>query len=304
MGTKRSRWQVDEILNMGITIEFYKIYYINNNTGSQTLFNAINSLVGKSHIYDSKDYVRDLHHLQTLPNGRVAGVFRKLRPDNGIKCGEAGTDGRSLGLAANEGLFETNHFIYFSKYDIIGYVRNKNANHYAQFRDCLSSLIEKRIGMVQLLDHSSISALLRDKNVYELSCAIPISPLFAYSDSNLWSSKTIKALSESGCNNIDFTIKVDRRKKNGWLSDALENVSNIMGYGATKLKAKVETLEGEELSIIDFITTKILYIDENFSYTTGEFEHTDIYEKITRAYLEKLDEIETVQGAYNMVTNW
>lgn len=288
---------------MAITIEFYKIYYKKNDSSLQPLHAAISSLVGNSHIYDSKDYIRDLHYLQNLPNGLVAGVFRKLRPDNGIKCGQAGTDGRPLGLADNEGLFETNHFVYFPQYDIIGYVRNKNANHYAQFRDCLSSLLGSRIGMMQLLENSSISALLKGKNVYELSCAMPISPLVAYNDSNLWSSKTIKALSESGCDIIDFTIKVDRRKKNGWLADTLENVSHIMGYGATKLKAKAETLEGEELSIIDFITTKILYIDENFSYTTDEFEHADIYKKIVHAYLEKLDEIEKVQRAYNMVTN-
>lgn len=286
-----------------MTIEFYKIYCKDSNLGSQTLCNAIKSLIGKSHIYNSTDCCRDLHHLQSLPNGQIAGVFRKLRSDDGIEYGQAGTDGQPLDLAEDEWIFETNHFVYFPQYDIVGYVRNKHANHYTHFRACLTYLLGMRIGMVQLLEHSSVSALLRNKNVFELSYAMPISPLFAYGDGNLWSSKAIQALSESGCDKIDLTIKVDRRKKNGWLSDTLANISNIIGLGATKLTAKTETLEGEELSPIDFLATKILYIDKNFSYTTGEFEHTDIYNKIIHAYLEKLDEIEAVQRAYNMAAN-
>ncbi|WP_323842918.1 hypothetical protein [Moraxella sp. Pampa] len=91
--------------------------------------------------------------------------------------------------------------------------------------------------------------------------------------------------------------------KNGWLLDILSNVTNIMGLGATKLEVKAETLEGEELSPIDLLATKILYIDNNFSYTKGKCDHNDVYHKIAHAYIEKLDEIEKVQRAYQMAAN-
>lgn len=132
---------------------------------------------------------------------------------------------------------------------------------------------------------------------------MPISPLFAYDDGDLWSNKAIKALSESGGDNIDLTVKIDRRKRHGWLLDILSNVTNIMGLGATKLEVKAETLEGEELSPINLLATKILYTDDNFSYTKNKYEHTDVYKKILHAYIEKLDEIEKVQRAYQMAAN-
>ncbi|WP_432481637.1 hypothetical protein [Moraxella sp. ZY200743] len=285
------------------TIEFYKIYYTDVDGGTPKLCDAMNSLVGQSHIYPAKDYCRDVHHLTSFSSGRVAGVFRKLRPDDGIEYGEAGSDGKPLDLADNEAIFEVNHFMYFPQYDIIGYVRNKQASHYTHFRNCLTYLLGRKIGMIQLLEQSSIAALLNNKNVFELSYAMPISPLFAYDDGDLWSSKAIKALSESGGDQIDLTVKINRRKKHGWLLDILSNVTNIMGLGATKLEVKAETLEGEELSPINLLATKILYIDDNFSYTKNKYEHADVYKKILHAYIEKLDEIEKVQRAYQMAAN-
>lgn len=265
---------------MAMVIEFYKTYYVDHDPGVPRLCDAISSLVGESHIYNSTDYCRDLHYLTSLNSDQVAGVFRKLRPDDGIEYGEAGNDGQPLGLADNEGIFKTNHFVYFVKYDIVGYVRNKSANHYSKFRNCLTHVLGRRIDMVQLLSNASISEFLDNKKVFELSYQMPVSPLISYDDSNLWSDQALKALSKSGCDKIDLTIKVERRKNNGWLQETLENISNIIGLGATKAEVKAENLDGEELSVIDFIATKIIYRDSSFSYTKDKLKHEDIYNKI------------------------
>lgn len=287
---------------MTTTIEFYKIYHVSPELDTPAIQECLKSLFGQTNIYNDGDLPRDIYNLSILPHECIGGVFRKVRPDDTIEYGQIGSDGTPLSLSDDEGIFETNHFVYFPKYDIIGYVRNKHANHYSQLRACLTSLIGKRIGMVQMLQKSSIEALLHNKNVLEISCSVPVSPLFSY-DGNMWSNQALHALSKSGADKVDLTIKIDRRRQNGWLQNSIANISNIIGLGATKLTAKTESPDGDEMTPIDFLANKILYIDRNFSYTKQKIDHTSMYQKIIDAYVEKLDEIEQAQRAYQMVTH-
>ena len=286
---------------MTTTIEFYKIYHISPKSDTPTIQECLKSLIGQVNIYNNGDLPRDIYNLSILSHERIGGVFRKVRPDDTIEYGQIGSDGKPLLLSDDEGIFETNHFVYFPEYDIIGYVRNKHANHYSQLRACLTHLTGKRIGMVQMLQKSSIEALLHNKNVLEISCSIPVSPLFSY-DGNMWSNQAINALSKSGADKVDLTIKVDRRRQNRWLQNSITNISNIVGLGATKLTAKIESQDGDEVTPIDFLANKILYIDHDFSYTKQKNDHANMYQKIIDAYVEKLDEIEQARRAYQMVT--
>lgn len=283
------------------TIEFFHIYHIKAKPDTPTIYEGLKSLIGKTHVYDDRDFCRDLS-LTKLPNGVIGGIFRKVRPDDGIEYGQAGEQGKSLELADNEGIFESNHFAYFPQYNIIAYIRNRHANTHTQLRECLKTLLSQRIGVVQLLQKSSIETLLFKKNVVEISCSMPVSPLFTY-DSNTWSDKALSALSQSGADTVDFTVRIDRRKQNGWLSNALENITNMAILGANKLTAKTEDLDGNEVSIVDLLANKILYIDQNFTYTKDKRDDQVIFQKILDAYVDKLDEIEEVQRAYQMATH-
>lgn len=285
---------------MTTTVEFYKLYHVNPDDNAPKIQDCVKSLIGKTHIYNNGDLPRDLYNLLELSHGYIGGVFRKVRPDDTIEYGQVGNDGKPLELAENEGIFETNHFVYFPQYDVIGYIRNNHANHYSHLRACLTYLLGRRIGMVQMLQRSSIEALLFNKNVVEITCSLPVSPLIAYGN-DMWSNEVLSALSRSGADSVDLTVKIDRRKKQGWITNSLTNISNIMGLGATKLKAKTEDLDGNEISPIDFLANKILYIDENFSYTKEKLDSHIPYEKIINGYVEKLDEIEQAQRAYQMV---
>lgn len=284
---------------MTTTIEFFKLYHIKPSTDTPTINECLKSLIGETYVYNDTNFCRDLS-LTKLPNGAIGGIFRKVRPDNGIEYGQAGSQGKSLDLADNEGIFESNHFIYFPQYDTVAYIRNKHANTYAQLRDCLKFLLNRRIGVMQMLQKSSIEALLFKKNVVEISCSMPVSPMFAYGD-DMWSDQTLSALSKSGADMVEFTVKIDRRKQNGWLSNTLENITNMAGLGARKLNAKIEGLDGNEISPIDFLANKILYMDHNFTYTKDKKDTPVIFQKITDAYLSRLDEIEEAQRAYQMV---
>lgn len=280
------------------TIEFFQIYHLKPNADTPTIYECLKSLIGKTHIYDNRDFCRDLS-LTELPDGVIGGVFRKVRPDDGIEYGQAGEQGKSLELEDDEGIFECNHFVYFPQYDTIAYIRNKHANTHAQLRECLKSILGRRIGMVQLLQKSSIEALLFKKNVVEISCSMPVSPLCTY-DGNTWSNKALSALSQSGADKVDFTVKIDRRKQNGCLANALENITNLAIFGVNKLTAKIEDLDGNEVSIIDLLANKIIHKDQNFTYTKDKRDNQVIFQKILDAYLDKLDEIEEVQRAYQM----
>ena len=85
----------------------------------------------------------------------------------------------------------------------------------------------------------------------------------------MWSNQALHALSKSGADKVDLTIKIDRRRQNGWLQNSIANISNIIGLGATKLTAKTESPDGNEMTPIDFLANKILYIDRNFSSLLG-----------------------------------
>lgn len=283
------------------TIEFYKVYHVNSRSNAPSMQDCMNSLTGKTHIYNNGDFPRDLYNLLELSHGCIGGVLRKVRPDNTIEYGQVGNDSKPLELEDDEGIFETNHFVYFPEYDIIGYIKNNHANHYSHLRACLTHILGRRIGMVQMLQRSSIEALLFNKNVVEITCSLPVSPLIAY-DNDMWSNQALSALSQSGADKVDLTIKIDRRKKQGWITNSLANISNIIGLGATKLQAKTEDLDGNEMSPIDFLANKIVYIDKSFSYTKSKLDSHILYEKIINAYLEKLDEIEEAQRAYQMAT--
>lgn len=283
------------------TIEFFHIYHIKPETDTPTIYEDLKSLVGKTHVYDNRDFCRDLS-LITLQNGAIGGIFRKVRPDDGIEYGQAGEQGKSLDLADDEGIFESNHFAYFPQYNTIAYIRNRHANTHTQLRECLNNLLRQRIGMVHLLQKSSIEALLFKKNVLEISCTMPVSPLCMY-DGNTWSDKALSALSQSGADTVDFTVKIDRRKQNSWqLSNALENITNIASLGARDLTIKTKDLDGDETSIIDLLANKILYIDQNFTYTKDKKDNQAIFQKILDAYSEKLDEIKEVQRTYQLAT--
>lgn len=285
---------------MATIIEFYKLYVIHANQNTPTIQDYMKSLVGKTHIYQRGDFPRDLYNLSALSHGYIGGVLRKVRHENKIEYGQIGNDGIPLDLADNEGIFETNHFVYFPQYDIIGYIRNKHGNHYSHLRECLTHFLGQRIEMVQMLQSSSIENLLIKKKVVEISCSIPISPLIAY-DGDMWSNQVLSALSQSGGDKVDLTIKINRRKQYGRIVESIANVANIVGLGATKLQAKVEDTNGNTISLIDFLANKILYTDHNFAYTKDKLPHQTIYEKIITAYLDKLDEIEQAQRTYQMV---
>ncbi|TWV80440.1 DUF6731 family protein [Moraxella sp. VT-16-12] len=282
------------------TIEFLQLYHIKPNADTPAISTCLESLVGNTHIFNNQDFSRDLALIE-LPNGVIGGLFRKVRPDDGIEYGQAGGQSKPLELADDEGIFESNHFAYFPQYNIIAYIRNRHANTHTQLRECLKSLLGKRIGMTPMLQKSSIEALLFKKNVVEISCSMPVSSLFVY-DGNMWSNQALSALSQSGANTVDFTVKIDRRKQNGWLSNTMENINNMMGLGANKLTAKVKDLDGNEVSPIDFLANKILYIDQNFSYTKDKKDSQAIFQKIIDAYLDKLDEIEEVHRTCYMAT--
>lgn len=285
---------------MTTNIEFFKLYHTKPRVDTPTINECLKSLLGKPHIYTDRDFCRDLLLIE-LQNGAIGGVFRKVRPDNGIEYGQAGERGKSLNLADDEGIFECNHFVYFPEHDTVAYIRNKQTNTYTQLRDCLKSLLGIRIGMLQMLQKTSIEALLFKKNVVEISCSMPVSPLCSYDD-DVWSNQALSALSKSGADTVDFTVKIDRRKHNGWLSNTLENITNMVGLGANKVIAKTEDLDGNEISPINFLANKILYTDHNFSYTKDKKDDKAIFQKIADAYMEKLDEIEEAQRAYQMVT--
>lgn len=284
---------------MTTTIDFFQIYHNKPKANTPKIQECLTSLIGETHIYNGEDFCRDLSLVQ-LTNGAIGGIFRKVRPDDGIEYGQAGEQGKPLDLADDEGIFESNHFVYFPQYDTIAYIRNRHANTHTQLRECLKTLLNQHIGMVQLLQKSSIEALLFKKNVVEISCTMPVSPLCVY-DSNTWSEKALSALSQSGADTIDFTVKIDRRKHHkGVLCHTLENLTNMAGLGAKKLTAKIKDEDGNELPIINFLANKILYIDQNFAYTKDKKDDKVIFQKILDAYLDKLDEIEEVHRAYQV----
>lgn len=280
---------------MSTTVEFYKVSFFEepepdeqgNTIAISDCFKKL--LIGNHSFQDSYD--RDLYKFQSIDENYICGVFRKVRTGEPIKVGKACTDGWDVAMSDDEGKFETNHLVYIPNKCIVAYIRNHHGNHYKRLEDCLNKAFGVRVELSPLLTKGTLETLLSNKSVTKLQANIPVKPDLIPEYGDNWSTEAIQALSKSGADTVRIETNINlRTKMPGSISNPLLAIRNFLNLGATSAKVEVINIDGEK-DWIDLIADKIEYTFKDYKYSKETLPDKSVYEKIIKAYLDRLDEI-------------
>lgn len=277
---------------MTTVVEFYKVTFLNEDTSNPMsiadYFNALKPMGFQD------EYDRDFFDIKKIQNKYCGGIFRKIRTDEIIETGKVGVAGKQIPYKQGEGKLENNHFVYFSDKDIIGYIRNRHANHFKRLEKCLSEAFSRRVQLSPIITQGSLNTILNNKTVVKMDVSVPINASQISKNGQLWSDEAMRAVAKSGVDILKLEANMDLRAGNhGKLKNAYENIKNFLSVGATRAVVKVQDIDGK-YDTIDLIADKIEYVDKSFSYTKDVKLSSDIYDTIIVGYLDKLDEIEQV----------
>lgn len=279
---------------MATTVDFYKVTFKTEEPlNKNSVEDYFKSLLSNSHSFKGQ-YDLDFYDFKLVNGDCYGGIFRKIRTDEIIETGRIGAAGKQLNYPKGEGKLETNHLVFFPKYNVIGYVRNVHANHYKRLQSCLCKAFGRDVEVSPLINKESIQNLLQNRQVVQLDISVPISVAMATNNGQSWSDKAMEAVAGTGGNVLKMQLNADLRSKtHGKIANAYENIINFMTNGATRAIVKTEDVDGA-YQIIDLIADKISHTDDTYSYTKEIVTQSYIYEKVITAYMEKLDEIEQV----------
>ncbi len=215
------------------------------------------------------EFVRDIWQLDRRRNRSFTGQFRKFRMSDLPEVGRAGQPAAQLSLPRNSGIVERNFFIYYERFQLVGWVNNGHANTAMQFARFLSTLWGATVRANPVLQPDAVRRLLRGGvEIKRMTVTIPrpANP-DAYPNDD-FSRETIEMLNRSGADSMHLMLTTDARRGDtaGHLANRMKRtLSELAAFGATTAKAVVFD-DGMEHPI-DLIADRIS--------SSQEIEHDD-----------------------------
>lgn len=280
---------------MSTTVEFYQLNFFeepepDDQGNTITITDSFKKLLTGNHSFQDS-YERDLYKFQEIDEKYICGVFRKVRTGEPITVGKACTDGRDIAMADDEGKFETNHLVYIPNKRIVAYIRNHHGNHYKRLENCLNKAFGVKVELSPLLTKGALETLLSNKSVMKLHANIPVRHDLVPEYADNWSNEVMQSMSKSGAETVKIETNISLNTKvPGSISNPLAAIRNFLSFGATSAKVLVRNTDGQP-DWIDLIEDKIKYTFKDYKYSKESLPDKSVYERIIKAYLDKLDEI-------------
>lgn len=280
---------------MSTTVEFYQVTFFeepepDDKGKTITISDCFKRLLIGNHSFQDS-YDRDLYKFQLIEEKYICGVFRKVRTGEPIKVGKACTDGWDVAMADDEGKFETNHLVYIPNKCIVAYIRNHHGNHYKRLENCLNQAFGVKVELSPLLTKGSLETLLSNKSVTKLQANIPVRHDLIPEYADNWSNEVMQSMSKSGAETVRIETNISLNTKTpGSINNPLKAIRNFLSFGATSAKVQIINMDGEQ-DWIDLIADKIEYTFKDYKYSKETLPDKSIYERIIKAYLDRLDEI-------------
>lgn len=238
---------------------------------------------------DEKYQIRNL-----VPLGHRSsykGIFGRCRFGERPEQGTAQGDESDVELKPGHGLVEKNHFLFFSKRNLLVYQRNTSGSHYGRFQRYLSEAIGEPLLFEPLLTTDSYKRLIDGAGVrsVDISFQQPKDPTL-YED--LWFSDAIKLVKKAGGLNARVRISVGRT--NTRLIEQMKEAALKLAKGGLARVARVK-LE-DESEAIDLIADRIV---ENITVklnTKGRPESEDIYARLQQAEAKRARDLKSFYG--------
>lgn len=280
---------------MSTTVEFYQVNFFeepepNDQGNIITISDCFKKLLVGNHSFQDS-YDRDLYKFRLIDEKYVCGVFRKVRTGEPIKVGKACTDGWDVAMADDEGKFETNHLVYIPNKRIVAYIRNHHGNHYKRLEDCLGKAFGVKVELSPLLTKGTIETLLSNKSVTKLQANIPVRHDLIPEYADNWSYDVMQAAKKSNAETVKVETNISLNTKvPGSINNSLQAIRNFLSFGATSAKVQLLSIDGKT-DWIDLIEDKIQYVFTDYKYSKENLPDKSVYERIIKAYLDRLDEI-------------
>lgn len=244
-------------------------------------------------------YTREIWGLKKRDDGSFVGELRKFRNSNIPDKGAPGKDSSPIPLEQDEGIIERNFFVFFPRYNIVGWHRNYIACGINRFSLFLTAIFESSVKAAPLLEKEAVARLMRgDIKMKKIQLTIPRprNPEL-YPDTD-FSQKTLELLGDAGADTMQIVMGINTRRgdSNGRLHQNVKfAMQELVDFGAKKAVIEVFDADGV-VHPVDLIADRI--VSTQSVVTDASFPPAGtMYRLIDTAYAENWESINAYIGA-------
>lgn len=235
--------------NSWVKFDFYQLSITSKddiNNASNIFTKVINSQF--QNCFNSNGYTRELYNLthRNTPFNSFSGIFRKFRKDKFPEVGTPGGKGVPVDLKPDEGLIESNFFIFYPQFNLLIWHVNGYGSLPTRFAEFLQNLSNTPVTVEPIIQADAVKELMKENNQLKkiiATIARPTNPDL-YDVTN--ETKTIMQLMKNtNADRFNLTLAVDlRSNKKGYLSNLKNTLVELVNNNAEKAIAVVEDEHG------------------------------------------------------------